>query len=74
MKLTASDSVNSDLEGLVGKKSILKYLLNGSIEIEILLAEGWNANDLSNVIKHSFVEPPFEMHIISIVRDVSMLN
>ena len=74
MKITADKSVTKDLDRFIGKSVRLKYRLNNNYEIEVHMPINWNMKTLPTALKDSFIEPPREIHILSIIEDKSMLN
>ncbi len=74
MKLTIDKSIKHDLDYYIGKPLRMKYELNDSWEIEIVLNQGWIYSDMLNAVKDSFLEKPRSAKIISIELDKTKMN
>jgi len=65
MKITVNKNIK-DLDSYLGKKCILKYMLNKQYEIEIEFPLGWKMEDIPKILAETFIEKPLTVHIISI--------
>ena len=74
MKLTLDKSIKHDLDYYMGKPLRMKYELNHSWEIEIVLNHGWIYDDMLNAVKDSFIEKPQSAKIISIELNKAKMN
>lgn len=74
MKVTAEESITKDLDWYLGKASLLKYILNGRIEIQVSMPINWNLTTLPEILKESFIEHPKTVHIVSIEEQKWTLN